>query len=561
MEIIKKTIIGALALAQVLSFCGCTKDSSIIAPDTPSKQLMKITLNASQPTKAKQRITITDGIDTATPTFVSEWEKGDSMRVYDQSTHATGVLYAQSAGRSVEFDGTMSNVNTGDVMTLVSGNATINTTDGTAAFDITHQKGSLNDLGEKGFFYGTTTATVADNQITLAACTVDKKLAIVRFACYFTDQAAATLAAFSASSAQATINKLFSCNLTTGELTPTASTADDDTYLRATFDNLQAPTAEVHNGTTYYVNHVYMTMLPGQFPADLVVNAYSRGNITYKTALSLGSTLTLNAGDVQPINVNYTTSDVVTEPAISCPGFEFSMSPGLVYAYRNSTSDAWSYKFLPKQGDVATALSSQSDLGGCYFVWGSVDPTEVFHYYNNTHINAVSHTTANFQDVSSLCGDHKWKMLTKVQAEALMAVLDKNNKTAGSYTFTDENGTQQVVYGMYLGTSTQPSVANQDDYFFFPSTGDLYNKHSTKQPSFPASGTFNGYKFLYGTSPTYSDATAQNRQISFWTSTYGSKTGQAYRIQYNTVPTTQIPNDVETTREVTFGRVVRGVRY
>ena len=106
--------------------------------------------------------------------------------------------------------------------------------------------------------------------------------------------------------------------------------------------------------------------------------------------------------------------------------------------------------------------------------------------------------------------------------------------------------------GRYVGTTAQPTIADQDRYFFFPYAGDLHNSSYSDNYKF----TVNGNTFYYGTPAAYAVGSTGGN-ISIWTSTPDTD-NKAYRLQYN--PASPSTSDVSS-RVGTFGRVIRGVRY
>lgn len=577
-----KIFLTLIVSISVLSLSCCSSDENLVDTKT-TENVNKIQVSFDADVESvSTRVLTTDGLDDTPPTFSSTWEEGDQLVAYDVNTKAQCILTASSSGKSVRFTGYMEPIKGADGLegpamhdkdqiALVSTNCSIDATNGTATLTMSNQKGTIKSIESKALLYGSTTAVVSGSSASLKSCTIQQKMAIIRLQCLFADKNAATLAAFSMTDESSATSLPFAssatCNLSKGTITyDNASTHHN--YLRATFDELQQPTEKIYDGKTYYLTNIYMVMAPTTLPSELTMNAYSLGNITYKEKINLTNAVTLTSGDVQPVRINYLVG-AKTEPAISCPGFDFSLSPGQVIAYRDNETAPWQYKFASEQGgviDIKTEtfnsydITNQCKTFGCYFTWGSVDPMDVLYTYKdntgkNQEHSAVGYDTKTFQDVASKCGDGKWRMPTKGEAELILAALVAGKQYEGYF----QDG--RMVYGRYVGTNTQPTKENQDHYFFFPYVGDLHYKDKKTEKAF----TYNEITVYYGTPAAYLDNNKDYHQISLWTSAYGTElddnktvTG-GYRLQYNPA-NSKISSSVKP-REVGYGRIIRGVRY
>jgi hypothetical protein len=551
-----------------LTGCSSAEDAADpVTPETPeTPEMLKMTLSVEN---RQTRMIAHDDIDNSKGTFSYEWQVGDTLRLYDPATKKQGIVIATTAGNPATFEGTIAStdINDGDKVSLISSNCVINTADGTASVNIANQVGTLDQVTRHTMFYGTTKATKTGTEMTLGTCSLEQKMAILRMNCIFNSETYAKLAAFSMVDAAgaAVFSKEATCDLTTGDITKTSTLKP---YVRATFNEIQQPAAITdHDG--YYAAKVYLVVVPAALPA-VTVNAFCSNTVTYNENMDLSS-ITLKPNDVQPVTVNYCKSTTKHENAISCPGFMFSLSPGVVIAYRNSIADAWQYKFGADQGDVRGMDTKQSDTYGIYFTWGSVNPMDVRHEVvePKTIVDAVGYSPSTFQDVAAKCGDGKWRMPTSAEMTEISNAIKASHKYEGKF----KDGGD--VNGVFVGTNTQPTQADQNNYFFFPYTGDL---HYTGNKN-PVAMT-DGKNILYfATPPLYSKETVadtDNRNISLWCGSDGTealdatkaKSGfyMAYRLQYNFAaeknPTAYplITNGVET-RQAGYGRVIRGVRY
>jgi hypothetical protein len=553
--------VALLMATPLLALTGCSSADDAVDPVTPeTPKMLKVTLSVDN---QQTRMIANDDVDGA-GTFSYEWQKGDVLRIYDPTTKKQSTLTATTSGNPATFEGTVvsGDINNGDQVSLISSNCTIDTQNGTASVDISSQVGTLDQVTRHTMFYGTSKATISSEGINLGTCQLEQKMAILRMNCIFNSETYAKLAAFSIVEANKTavFSKAATCNLTTGAIT---QTSDMKPYVRATFNEIQQPAAITgHDG--YYSTKVYLVVVPDKFPTNVTVNAFCSNTVTYNDNMSF-SDLTLKANDVQPITVNYCKSTTVHENAISCPGFMFSLSPGVVIAYRNSTADAWQYKFGADQGDVRGMDTQQSDTYGIYFTWGSVTPMDVRHTVvaTSTTVDAVGYSPTTFQDVAAKCGDGKWRMPTSAEMTEILNAIVVANKVEGKF----KDGGD--VNGVFVGTNVQPSKEKQNNFFFFPYTGDLHYKGTTN----PVTMT-DGKNILYfATPPLYSKVTIDsidNRNISLWCGKNGSeiydansKYYMAYRLQYNfnsKVNPNTYKNDVST-RQAGYGRVIRGVRY
>jgi hypothetical protein len=557
MKKIIKFMIASMMSMPILALMGCSSAEDAIVPEIPeASKMLKMTLNVEN---MKTRMVAIDEVDSKSQ-FSYEWQVGDTLRIYDPTTKKQSILVATTSGNPATFEGNIpsTDINNGDEVSLISSNCVINTADGTASVNISNQIGTLSQVTRHTMFYGKTTATKTGDNITLGTCQLEQKMAILRMNCIFrtADVNYSKLVAFSIvdSNGASVFSKEATCNLSTGNITKTSTLKS---YVRATFNEVQQPTV-VEGHADYSSAKVYLVVVPAAFPTSVTVNAFSTNAVTYNENMSFSS-LTLNPNDVQPINVNYCKSTTAHEPAISCPGFMFSLSPGEVIAYRNSSSDPWQYKFASDQGDVRGMDTMQSDTYGIYFTWGSVNPMDVRHKVvaTETIVNAVGYSPSTFQDVASRCGDGKWRMPTSDEMTEMLNSIKSANKYEGK--FTDGGD----VNGVFVGTNVQPTQAEQNNYFFFPYTGDLHYS-GTSNPV-----TMNdGKNILYfATPPLYSKPTiaaTDNRNISLWcsdgTNIISKGYNMAYRLQYNFSSNDVTINNVDT-RQAGYGRIVRGVRY
>lgn len=255
-------------------------------------------------------------------------------------------------------------------------------------------------------------------------------------------------------------------------------------------------------------------------PCPLYVSAFTQTH-TYRT----NKTYTITADKMKPgkvvnLNVSFASTNRSSSTAITDPNLGVTFSPGLVYAYRQSTSDSWSYSVYDNQGEYA-GVAQQSDVMGDYFVFGSVDPRNVYHEHtNNTKCpealqNLAKSTLTADNDVAAKATigtlGNIFSMMTKKEAERVWAHLDSDAKTKGvnkgfyyynafashddalhhtahqaigawkGLAENDPRRQMSSTMGIWIGVDHQPTLEEQDMYVFIPSSHQLDNKHSSKQ--------------------------------------------------------------------------------
>lgn len=265
-------------------------------------------------------------------------------------------------------------------------------------------------------------------------------------------------------------------------------------------------------------------------PSKLFVTAFTRTH-AYRSVKSYSIANTkMTPGTVIKLNVNFANGNGVDGknyikiPAVTDPNLGVTLAPGLVYASRTNSSANWSYGIYTNQGEYA-GLNQQTDCMGDYFIFGSVDPTEVYHQHKNesgtwvncdnwkSNWNVTSDLTVD-NDVaakavfagqsnvfSTMSEKEAARMWAQLQKEATLGVnkgfyyydasahdTDALHHTAhqavGAHKNLSSNDPRRRMsssMGIWIGTKTQPSFEDQDKYVFLPSSHQLNNSISNMQ--------------------------------------------------------------------------------
>lgn len=269
-------------------------------------------------------------------------------------------------------------------------------------------------------------------------------------------------------------------------------------------------------------------------PCKLFVTAFTRTH-AYRTIKSytigdLDGTTKMRPGAVVNLNVNFDDNNIVTK-AITDPNLGVTFAPGLVYAVKNNATDAnWTYGIYDNQGEYA-GLDQQTDVMGDYFIFGSIDPRQVFHqhYVNGNWIpctewwdsswkinapltvnvdNNGRALTSGTTDVAALAVvaeyNNVFTTMSKKEADRVWARIQleaKQGLNRGYYYYDasahdtddlrhtahqakgahtglskdDPRRKMSSTIGIWIGTKDQPSLADQDKYVFLPSSNQLNN--------------------------------------------------------------------------------------
>lgn len=226
-------------------------------------------------------------------------------------------------------------------------------------------------------------------------------------------------------------------------------------------------------------------------------------------------------GKIVNLNVSFAGDNLVTSRVITDPNLGVSFSPGLVYATKsNSSVENWTYGIYTNQGEYA-GLNQQTDCLGDYFIFGSVDPRQVYHQHKvNDSWTACSQWNSGWsvtQDLSaendvaskveingvsnifsSMTVKEAQRVWARIEEEAKRGVnkgfyyynasahdVDALHHTAhqavGAWRNLSENDPRRMMsstIGIWIGTSEQPSLADQDMYVFIPSSHQISNSSS-----------------------------------------------------------------------------------
>lgn len=271
-------------------------------------------------------------------------------------------------------------------------------------------------------------------------------------------------------------------------------------------------------------------------PSKLFVTAFTRTH-AYRTVKSYSIAASkIKPGNLINLNVNFASGYIKTK-AITDPNLGVTFAPGLIYATKEHPEDEnWTYGIYNNQGEYA-GLDQQTDVMGDYFIFGSIDPRQVFHQHmvNGTWQNCtlwnpnwkISNTltvTVNSEgkaqingttDVAALAeidrqnnifttmskkeSDRVW---ARIQLEAQKGInrgyyyydasghdLDSLRHTAhqakGAWknlSSDDPRKKMSSTIGIWIGIKTQPSLEEQDKYVFLPSSNQLNNSSSNMVP-------------------------------------------------------------------------------
>lgn len=262
----------------------------------------------------------------------------------------------------------------------------------------------------------------------------------------------------------------------------------------------------------------------GQGPCELAITAFTRTH-AYRTKKSYRlPDAAMKPGQVVPLNVNFVGNSVKFK-AITDPELGITFSPGLVYATKANTTEAnWTYGIYQNQGEYA-GLNQQTDVMGDYFIFGSVDPTEVYHQQHNGQAweNHGYGKNSSWRINSSLTSDNDvaakveidgvsniFSTMTKAEAERVWKRIQDeaiNGVNKGFYYYDakdhdtdalhhtahqavgahrnlpvdDVRRSMSSTMGIWIGIDRQPNLDEQDLYVFLPSSHQLNNSISNMQ--------------------------------------------------------------------------------
>lgn len=275
------------------------------------------------------------------------------------------------------------------------------------------------------------------------------------------------------------------------------------------------------DANSHYVT-AYVSIPAKTVGKNLVVSFFTRTHVyrskkVYKINPEPGKVYPLNVsfaltGDNKPLKIK----------AITDPRLKMTFSPGLVYATRtNTTEENWTYGIYQNQGEYA-GLNQQTDVMGDYFVYGSVDPRQIFHQHKNldgtysdcSFWNPNWRVSANLTSANDVAAkvvldgvSNIFSTMTKAEAERVWARLQEEAKSGvnkGFYYYDakdhdtdalhhtahqavgahsilpadDPRRSMSSTMGIWIGINTQPTLAEQDMYVFLPSSHQLNNSIS-----------------------------------------------------------------------------------
>lgn len=362
---------------------------------------------------------------------------------------------------------------------------------------------------------------------------------------------------------------------------------------------------EGHYVTLYFSLPSRHMGLDGQNACNLIVTAFTRTHAYRSTKAYTLPDAAMTPGQVVPLNVNLSGTNVAKFKAITDPELGMTFAPGFVYA--NNDGNNWQYDIYEYQGQYA-GMSHQTNTFGEYFTYGSIAPTEAAHYEGDAFRSPIYHVN-DFKDVAALVsknGVNKlYSLMTEQEAERVLARL-KNEVNEGGlflgyYYYDDGEGNTKhkapgsqndailtaaaagaktkdelkamsASVGIYIGRSSQPKFEEQDDYVFLPNSKQMNNAQANGSTQLKVP-TANGWSYILPSDYTDLDATGNNSKLtnafstifkfSTWTRT-ASDAQNAYRLQIWTNPDGKSLNSGSTnanTYTANFARPIRPVIY
>lgn len=274
-------------------------------------------------------------------------------------------------------------------------------------------------------------------------------------------------------------------------------------------------------------------------PSRLIVTAFTRTH-AYRTRKAYTiSGEKMKPGTVVRLNVNFAGGHIKTK-AVTDPNLGVTFASGLIFATKDAPGDdiPWTYGIYDNQGEYA-GLDQQTDVMGDYFIFGSIDPRQVFHQrkdsaegvwvpsrYWHSDWNQIDPLTVvvdgngmatpeGTTDVAALAvvdnQNNIFTTMSKKESDRVWARIQleaKKGINRGYYYYnafahdTDElrhtahqakgahrglaaddpRKAMSSTIGIWIGTKTQPSLADQDKYVFLPSSNQLNNATNNMDP-------------------------------------------------------------------------------
>jgi hypothetical protein len=525
-------------------FAGCSSTEEIIdntKPETKVKTHLVFNNVSKNPDMAKYvernktRLTATDNTLATDGAFDYSWDTGDTLYVI-KSDGSKAKITAKSSGTTVPFAGdTDLSFSQGESVVLLTPTTNSTFSGTTANYEIFNGTGKLTDAVNRNPLFGTTTVksvTTADNQttVTINDATCNALFSII---CLYIKSGtdAPNYIAASVMANDTIFPTRVSLNLSNnnGTLTNGGKLLY---YVRGTMGATDGYFPTITNSGGQHLSKIYLCVAPGVKLQTMKVSAFQADKAYYKKGIAFSSEITFEkakyyqvAADFSGLTEAGTTADEGIVDAFTKPGMPYSLSPGLLHAYRSSTSDAWNYEYYKDQGYIK-GYAAQTPLSAEYFCWGQPDPMAVTHYtfanwtgtdaptssdkdnnsYSTTRtlVNAPSLYTALPTLNSNVPGstnqtysglgygltalttegygidparmpDHGFfGSPNTTEANYLLKGLETANYWC-VYKFQSTTYDQPLTWGFYLGTGTNPDPNGQDrfNHVFIPLTGDL----------------------------------------------------------------------------------------
>lgn len=271
---------------------------------------------------------------------------------------------------------------------------------------------------------------------------------------------------------------------------------------------------------------------PSETASNFFVTVFTRTHAFRSKKSYAIQNSSMHPGKIVNLNVSFAGDNYIATKAITDPNLGVTFAPGIVYATRadNNANTPWTYGIYENQGEYA-GLDQQTDVMGDYFIFGSIDPRQVFHKHLNSDgtysecslwnkdwkvgseltiaLNsdkqAIPSGTTDVAALASVDGfNNIFSTMSKKEADRVWARIQEEAKQGinrgyyyydakahdidilhhtahqakGAWQGLDANDPRRQMsstIGIWIGTNSQPSLDDQDKYVFLPSSNQLNN--------------------------------------------------------------------------------------